>query len=80
MFAPLTNPDLAYDMFKLKENELLREAETNRLARQLVPWPRRQLGLMAKAGSLLVSLRTRGSERERTPPKLCRVLEPSREV
>ena len=60
MFTPLMNPDLSYGLFKLRERELLHEADIRRLAiRQRAAGPRPQYPLIVKAGNLVESIGTR---------------------
>ena len=60
MFAQLPSPDLAYEMFKLQEKELLREAELNRLiAQRRASGHRQRNRLMVMVGKLLLSLGAR---------------------
>ena len=57
MFAPLPSPELAYQMFKLRERELLREAEVSRLASLRRVGPSRWHRLMVNAANALESMR-----------------------
>ena len=69
MFAQLPSPDLAYEMFKLRESELIKEAEMGRLAGQLrAAGPHRRHRLMVWAGRLLVSLGIRLEGRPASQP------------